>query len=124
MTRNLLVALIANGAALAANPVRDAAPLFFIANQGQAPPAVRFMAKGSGLTAYFAPHEALFRAAGTSVRMQFEGANPSLKVEGMERLPGHANFLIGAGAFRSMAPWCTGNCTRASTWFTAAMGGI
>jgi hypothetical protein len=95
MMRNLLVALIANGAALAANPVKDAVPLFFIANQGQAPAAVRFMAKGSGLTAYFSPGEALFRVAGRSVRMQFEQANPSPRVEGMERLPGHANFLIG-----------------------------
>ena len=95
MMRNLLVVLIANGAALAANPVKDAVPLFFIANHGQAPPAVRFMAKGSGLTAYFSPGEAVFRVAGRSVRMQFEGANPSPRVEGMERLPGHANFLIG-----------------------------
>jgi uncharacterized membrane protein len=96
MMRNLLVALIANGAALAASPVKDAVPLFFIANQGQAPPAVRFMAKGSGLTAYFSPGEALFRVAGRSIRMQFEQANPSPRIEGMERLPGHANFLIGA----------------------------
>ena len=95
MMRNLLVVLIANSAALAANPVKDAVPLFFIANCGQAPPAVRFMAKGSGLTAYFSPGEAVFRVAGRSVRMQFEGANPSPQVEGMERLPGHANFLIG-----------------------------
>jgi uncharacterized repeat protein (TIGR01451 family) len=96
MMRILLVVLIANGAALAANPVKDAVPLFFIANHGQAPPAVRFMAKGSGLTAYFSPGEALFRVAGRSVRMRFEKANPSPRIEGMERLPGHANFLIGA----------------------------
>ena len=96
MMRNLLLALIANGAALAANPPKGAVPLFFIANRGQAPPAVRFMAKGSGLTAYFSPGEALFRVAGRSVRMQFEQANPSPRIEGMERLPGHANFLIGA----------------------------
>ena len=96
MMRNLLLALIANGAALAANPPKGAVPLFFIANRGQAPPAVRFMAKGSGLTVYFSPGEALFRVAGRSVRMQFEQANPSPRIEGMERLPGHANFLIGA----------------------------
>src|ERR1039457_6226370 len=64
MIRTLLVALIANGAALAANPVKDAVPLFFIANHGQAPSAVRFMAKGSGLTAYFSPGGALFRVDG------------------------------------------------------------
>jgi hypothetical protein len=96
MMRNLLVALLANGAALAANPVKDAVPLFFIANHGQAPSAVRFMAKGSGLTAYFSPGGALFRVAGRSVHMQFEKANPSPLIEGIERLPGHANFLIGA----------------------------
>jgi hypothetical protein len=94
--RTLLMGLVASCVALAAEPVKDAVPLFFIANQGQAPPAVRFMAKGSGLTAYFSPHEALFRGAGSSVRIEFEGANPTPRVEGIERLPGHANFLIGA----------------------------
>ena len=72
MMRSLLVVLMANGAALAANPVKDAVPLFFIANHGQAPPAVRFMAKGSGLTVYFSAREALFHVAGSTVRMQFE----------------------------------------------------
>ena len=94
--RNLLIALLAMSAALAASPVNDAVPLFFIANRGQAPPQVRFMAQGSGMIAYFSPGEILFRTGNASVRMQLVGARRSVEVEGVERLPGQANFLMGA----------------------------
>jgi len=73
-------------------------PVFFIANQGQAPQAVRFMAKGSGLTAYFLPREIRLRAHGAWVRMRFEGASSTASVEGAAPLPGRANFLTGAAA--------------------------
>jgi hypothetical protein len=81
---------------MAANPGKDGVPLFFIENRGQAPSSIRFMAKGSGVTAYFSAGEAQFRMAGASVRLDFEGADPAARVEGMDRLPSHANFLIGA----------------------------
>jgi uncharacterized repeat protein (TIGR01451 family) len=94
--RTLLIGLIASGTGMAANPGKEAVPLFFIENQGQAPSAIRFMAKGSGVTAYFSAGEAKFCLSGASVRLDFEGANPAARVEGMDRLPSHANFLIGA----------------------------
>ncbi len=72
------------------------APLFFIANGGQAPPEVAFMAQGSGLTAYFSRGEALFRAGQASLRQQFVGVDPAVRIEGSHRLRGHANFLIGS----------------------------
>jgi hypothetical protein len=78
--------------AAAASP---AVPAIFIANQGQAPLAVRFMAKASGLTASFLPREILLRAHGAQVHVQFAGANPSVTVEGATPLPGRANFLVG-----------------------------
>ena len=70
-------------------------PIFFIANQGQAPLAVRFVAKGSGLTAYFQPREILLRAQGAWLHMRFEGANRTVQVDGANPLPGRANFLKG-----------------------------
>jgi hypothetical protein len=70
-------------------------PVFFMANRGQVPQAVRFMAKGSGLTAYFLRREVLLHAQGAWVHMRFEGANSSARVEGAKPLPGQANFLTG-----------------------------
>jgi hypothetical protein len=70
-------------------------PVFFIANLGQAPGAVRFIAKGSGVTAYFLPREIQLRPHRAPVRVQFQGASPSATLEGAGRLPGRANFLIG-----------------------------
>ena len=71
-------------------------PIAFVENHGQAPVGVRFMAKGSGLTAFFAADEAVLRLMGSAVRMRFEGADRRARVEGGVKLPGHANFLIGA----------------------------
>jgi hypothetical protein len=70
-------------------------PVFFVANPGQAPGAVRFIAKGSGVTAYFLPREIQLCAHRARMRMQFQGANPSAALEGAGSLPGRANFLIG-----------------------------
>ena len=95
MKWNLLTALLMASASLAASTSDTAVPLFFIANHGQAPSEVRFMAQGSGLTAYFLPGEALFRADDKSVRVQFVGGSPSVEVEGIKPLPGLANFLTG-----------------------------
>ena len=96
MMRYLLIVLLAVLPALAATPDADPVPLFFIENQGQAPPEVRFMAQGSGLTAYFAPQEARFRAAGAAIRLEFPGSSPAVRLEGARPLAAHANFLTGA----------------------------
>ena len=70
-------------------------PLFFLANHGQAPPPVRFLAKAPGLTAYFSPGEVLFHVAGKTLRMHFEGTARASRPEAGDRLPGVANFLTG-----------------------------
>jgi hypothetical protein len=63
------------------------------------------MAQGSGLTAYFSPGGALFRVDNKSVRVQFVGASPSVEVEGIQQLPGLANFLTGeADQWRTGVP--------------------
>src|SRR5664279_2779853 len=70
-------------------------PVFYVANHGQAPPGVLFMAKGSGLTAYFLRREILLRAHDATVHMRFEGACSSTRLEGAEPLSGRASFLTG-----------------------------
>ena len=95
MKRSLLIAAAAACSAMAATAGRGAAPVLFLPNQGQAPPEVRFLARGSGATGYFSPGEALFQVRGATLRVQFEGAEPSVEVQGVERLSGEANFLMG-----------------------------
>ena len=95
MKRSLLIAAAAACSAMAATAGRGAAPVLFLPNQGQAPPEVRFLARGSGATGYFSPGEALFQVRGATLRIQFEGAEPSVEVQGVERLSGEANFLMG-----------------------------
>src|SRR5579871_568438 len=98
MSFHLLLALLSSSALLVANSSGTAVPLFFIANHGQAPSEVRFMAQGSGLTAFFSPREVLFREGGRAVRMQLLGASPSAELAGVEQMPGEVNFLTGEEA--------------------------
>jgi hypothetical protein len=103
--RTSWIVLFAQAAALAASPGRDSVPLFFIANQGQAPASVRFMTKSPGITAWFLDDAVVLRAAGGTVRMSFEGAETSAALEGRQPLAGKANFLTGdAGTWRLGVP--------------------
>src|ERR1017187_7275483 len=95
--RTCWIVLFAQMAALAAGPGRDSVPVFFIANHGQAPAAVRFMTKSPGITAWFLDDAVVLRAAGGTVRMSFEGAETSAALEGRQPLAGKANFLTGEG---------------------------
>ena len=90
--------LLVSGMVWAASPTRNALPLFFVPNLGQAPPHVLFMAQGSGLTAYFLSNGATFRMGRSLVNVSFPGANPSVAPESLGQMPAHANFLIGKAA--------------------------
>jgi hypothetical protein len=92
--RILLIALVANCAALAGGVDRHTVPLLFLKNQGQAPAQFGFMAKGVGLTAYFAPDGVAFRLSGSTIRTEFVGAGNSVP-EGSGLLPTRANFFTG-----------------------------
>ncbi len=93
-------------------------PLRFEANRGQTDSRVRFMARGSGYTLFLTPREsvlslqkALPHAAGAktpgtngrsvaksavaTVRMRLEGASAHPRIEGLSRLPGASNYLMG-----------------------------
>src|ERR1039458_9251957 len=103
--RTCWIVLFAQAAALTAAPGRDSVPVFFIANQGQAPAAVRFMTKSPGITAWFLDDAVVLRAAGGTLRMSFEGAETSAAPEGRQPLAGRANFLTGdADAWRLNVP--------------------
>ena len=103
MWRALYIILWAGCAAKAA--AVQGLPVFFIANHGQAPAEVRFMAKGSGLTAWFLGREILLRAQGEWVHLWFEGASSSSRLEGVDPLPGRASFLTGpAGKWHRDVP--------------------
>src|ERR1039457_1680961 len=93
--RILLMANCAILAAAAGAGRRAPAPLLFLGTIGQGRRPFRFMARAPGLTAYFSPGEVLFRVAGNTLRMQFEGAAHASRPEAMSRLTGVANFLTG-----------------------------
>jgi hypothetical protein len=96
----LVILFILTAALIAAPPAPVVAtdrniPLFFIPNQGQAPSDVRYMAKGSGLTAYFYQDEVSYRASGSPVTMRFAGAGHAARIEGSSPLSGKVNFFTG-----------------------------
>jgi hypothetical protein len=93
--RILLIAAITAFSARAVTPGNDRLPMFFVGNQGQAPPDVRFMVKASWLNAYFLRGEVRFALTDASVRVRFEGADSRLDPQGLGPLPGRANFLVG-----------------------------
>ncbi len=97
-----LFVLFTAGPILAAGSGRQTLPLFFTANHGQAPAAVRYVAQGPELTAYFSANEVLFRLGERTLQMRLEGS-AATRVEGIDRLPGQVNFLTGP-----QSTWQTG----------------
>jgi hypothetical protein len=95
-------------------------PLSFVANQGQADRRVRFMARGAGYSLALTDSEALLalakrgRASGPDqppqpasveyVHMRLNGAQPSPRIGGEEKLPGVSNYILG----NDPAQWHTG----------------
>src|SRR6267378_4372183 len=77
----------------------------FEANRGQADPQVKYISRGRGYTLFLRPGEATLALYKTQipgveakpfvVRMQFPGGNPQPAVEGLDELPGKANYLVG-----------------------------
>lgn len=101
----------------------DALPLAFEANQGQTDPQVKYIARGSGYTAFLTGNETVFAvssehassAAGkrgvstasyvqktkasqpteAAIHMKLVGGNPEPAVVAGNELPGHSNYFIG-----------------------------
>jgi hypothetical protein len=89
-----------------------ALPMSFEANQGQADPSVRFVARGAGYTILLSPDEATLALESSQpdrrfpektqpkpstrvLSMKIEGANPSAAAQALDRLPGLSNYFIG-----------------------------
>jgi uncharacterized repeat protein (TIGR01451 family) len=84
-------------------------PLIFEPNQGQADPAVKFLAHGTGYSLFLdansavlamqtAPSSATSSATRPSeqfVRMKLVGANPAAALGGADPLPGKSNYIVG-----------------------------
>ncbi|MGH2626483.1 MAG: hypothetical protein ACRDHY_07530 [Anaerolineales bacterium] len=81
-------------------------PVVFEANQGQADPRVKFLARGAGYILFVTTTEAVLtdRQSGHAVRMRLLGARPDLEVTSLEPLPGRIHYLRG----RNPARWRTG----------------
>jgi hypothetical protein len=96
--RNLFTLLLLTVApGFAANPAKldHSLPSFFIPNTGQTDSSVQYFVDTPDLRAGFTPRAALFQVKGLTLRVDFEGANPSPRIEAEERLPGSANFFLG-----------------------------
>ena len=89
------VASLSNGVASAelAASYRNL-PLTFEENQGQAPPAVRFLAHAGGSSISLSETAIEVKA----FRIEFVGANRAASLEGVERLSGKTNYFRGRDA--------------------------
>jgi hypothetical protein len=80
-------------------------PLLFEPNQGQSDPQVKFVARGMGYGLFLTADSAILalqhpapnkqEGARSVVRMNLAGARGSAAPEGIDRLPGRSNYLIG-----------------------------
>ncbi len=88
-------------------------PLSFIPNAGQFDPTVNFSVRGASHAIFFTPDEVVLTAAAqpdpesddlqsSVVRLEFLGANGDPVIEGIEPLPGLANFLSGSDEARNV----------------------
>jgi uncharacterized protein (TIGR03437 family) len=76
----------------------DQLPVRFEPNRGQAPPDVRFLARGKGFTLALTSRGAAFQAGEKVLRFQLDGANPAASVTGEQPYSGRSNYLLGADA--------------------------
>ncbi|MGA7906918.1 MAG: hypothetical protein WCA16_05870, partial [Candidatus Sulfotelmatobacter sp.] len=109
-----------------------ALPLAFEANQGQADPQVKYMARASGYTMFLTQSEAVFsfspqagpsvgrghgltpyqpiheRGSAAVVRMRLVGGNSHSQLASMDPLPGKINYYLGndPGKWHSGVPQC------------------
>ena len=89
----LLLLAAGPGAIFATSPV--ALPIIFLPNAVQNDSWIRYIAQTTELTAGFGSDSVAFRVKGTEIRMRFNGRNPRAGLEGIEAMPGRANFLLG-----------------------------
>ncbi len=75
-----------------------ALPLTFVPNMGQFDPVVQAEARTPQATMSFAATEVTFALPDSTLRLQFQGANPYTEITGTQSLPGVVNYLYGNDA--------------------------
>ncbi len=102
------------GTSLKGKPLSSALPFYFEVNQGQVPGNVKFITRTGGYYLYLGPSAAVlalrterksknssteFEASSLSeyhfIQTKFVGANPDVKMIGLDKQPGKTNYLIG-----------------------------
>lgn len=111
-----------------------ALPISFELNRGQSDRRVRFVAHGAGSSLFLTANDAVLTLAGSKpksagkyavsadavVRLHLVGANSVPRIAGLDRLPGHVNYLIG----RDTSHWITGVPTYARISYRNVYRGI
>ncbi len=85
-------------------------PIRFEANDGQIDSKVKFLSRGGGYGLFLTQSETVLTLrressssvadAQSTVRMKLIGADPAPQMEGLDRLPGRSNYIIGRDASR------------------------
>jgi Beta-propeller repeat len=85
-------------------------PITFEANDGQTDSKVKFLSRGGGYNLFLTQSEAVLTlrrersrgdaGAQSTVRMKLIGADPAPRMEGLDRLPGRSNYIIGRDSSR------------------------
>jgi hypothetical protein len=85
-------------------------PVRFEANAGQTDAKVKFLSRGGGYRLFLTQSEAVLTlprvkspgdsVAQSTVRMKLIGADPAPRMQGLDRLPGRSNYIIGKDASR------------------------
>jgi Beta-propeller repeat len=86
-------------------------PIRFEANDGQTDAKVKFLSRSAGYGLFLTQSEAVLTlrsersgsnavGAQSTVRMKLIGADPAPRMEGLDRLPGRSNYIIGKDASR------------------------
>ena len=100
-------------------------PIAFEANQGQAGPSIKFLARGLGYTVALTSTDAILslRNAGheaETLRMTLVGANGTARVDGRDQLAGRNNYYAGSDP----AQWHTNVPTFAKVRYESVYSGI
>jgi len=95
-------------------------PLAFEANRGQAEQPVKYLTRGKGYALLLAAGEATLSLDAATVRMKLLGADRRSAVDGVDELPGKANYFLG----RDPATWHTSIPTYAAVRYQRIYRGV
>jgi hypothetical protein len=103
-----------------ARAIPHALPLAFEPNRGQADPRVVYLAHDSRVTIFLTAAGITWVSTSSTLRLTFLGSNRHARVQGLHRLPGVVNYLIG----RVRRDWTTDIPTYAAVEFHDLYPGI